>query len=103
PRRTSALRAGHIHKLRHARQRRSALLRNFYFVGQDHRQLLIRNRNQPILLAVNHWNRRTPIPLAAYAPILQPEDDLRFAEFTVRGNLLEELLAVSTALAVIFS
>ena len=47
PRRSAAFWAGGIHKLRDAPERRTALLRDFDFVGQNHRQLI-----------VGHWNKR---------------------------------------------
>ena len=79
-RRPAALGAGRVHKLRHARQRRAALLRNLDLLRQQHRQLLVRHRNQPVLLAVNHGNRRAPVALPAHAPILQAKGDLRLAK-----------------------
>ena len=74
-RRSAALGAGDVHKLRHAAQRRSALLRDLDLLGQHHRQLIVGHRHQAVALAVNHGNGRAPVALAAHAPVLQAEGD----------------------------
>ena len=76
-----------VHKLRHTRQRRPALLRNFDLLRQNHRQLIVRNRNQAVALAMNHGNRRAPVALAAYSPILQAKDDLLFCQTALLSPL----------------
>ncbi len=72
PRRTAAFRASRVHEFRHARQRRLPLPGQRHILRQAHRQLIIRHRNNSILLAINHRNRRAPISLARNAPIFQP-------------------------------
>src|ERR1019366_871020 len=102
-RRSATFWARGIHKLRHSPKRRAALLRNRDVLRQNHRQLLVRHRDQAIALAVNHWNRRTPIALAAYAPILQAKDDLCLAKSLACRSFLELFLGLGTAEPVILS
>ena len=78
-------------------KRRSALLRDLDLLGQHHRQLIVRHRNQPIALAVDHGNRRAPIALAAHAPILQAIRDRRFAKAAADGDVLESSLRFCAA------
>ena len=70
PRRAAALRTCGVHKLRHLRERRTALLRDGDVLGQQHRQLVVRHRHDAAALAVEHGDRRAPVALAAYAPVL---------------------------------
>ena len=97
------LRAGDVDELRHAAQRRAALLRNFNLLGQHHRQLLVRNLHQAALLAVNDRDRRAPVALAAHPPILQPEGDLGLAKCSCDGDLLELLFRVGAAQSVVLA
>ncbi len=87
PRRPAALGAGHVDELRHAAQRRAALLRDLDLLGQHHRQLIVGHRNQAVALAVDHRDRRAPVALAAHAPVLQAEGDLGFAKAACRRRL----------------
>ena len=48
------------------------LARQLHIFRQHHRQMIVRHRHHPILLAIHHRNRRAPIPLPRNAPIFQP-------------------------------
>ena len=45
-------------------------------LGQDHRQLLARDRHDAAGRAVDHRNRAAPVALARHAPVPQPPGDL---------------------------
>ena len=67
-RRPAALGARGVHKLRHARQRRTALLRNLDLLRQKHRQLIVRHRNQPVAFAVESSESACPNSAAGSRP-----------------------------------
>ncbi len=43
----------------------------FHIIRQQHRQVLIRHRNRPMLRAVNNRDRRSPVALARDQPTAQ--------------------------------
>ena len=59
---------------------RATLLRDLDLRRQNDGQLVVGHRNQAVALAMNHWDGRAPIALAAHAPILQAKCDLRLAK-----------------------
>ena len=66
-------RARHVDELGHLRQRRIAAAGEVRHLRQLDRQLLERHRHDAARVAVNHRNRRAPVPLARDAPVLQAE------------------------------
>ena len=100
-RRLAALRAGHVYKFRHVRQRRSALDRDVHLVRQNHRKLLIGHGHNAIALAMNYRNGRAPVALAADPPVAQAERDRGFTEAFARGNFLKFLLGVGACQSVV--
>src|SRR5277367_961947 len=75
-----------VQKFRDFTQRRAALLRDLDIVGQQHWQLVVRNGNDAVLLAVKHRNGRAPVALATYAPVFQAKGDRRLAEAVFFGK-----------------
>ena len=72
PRRPAALRTVHIEKRRMTGQRRLAGRLELRILRQQHRQIPFGNRHNAAPVAVNHRNRRPPIPLPGNQPVPQP-------------------------------
>ena len=103
PRRPAAFGAGDVDELRHAAQRRAALLGNLDLRGQHDRQLIVGHLHQAVLFAVNHGDGRAPVALTAHAPIFQAIGDGCFAELLFDGNLLKFFLRFFATQAVVFA
>ena len=99
----AAFGAGDVDELRHAAQRRAALLGDFNLIGQHDGQLVVGNRHKAAALAVNDGDGRAPETLPAHAPVLEAEGDLGLAEGTACSSLLEEFLRASTTQAVVLA
>ena len=53
-------------------ERRAALARELHVAREHDGQVLLVLRHQAVLIAVQHGDRRSPVPLAADAPVAQP-------------------------------
>ena len=84
---TAALWTGSVDELRHQCQGRTAGERNLHIVGQQDGQVFLGHGHCAIVGAVDHGNRRTPIALAADAPIAQLVGDGGFTEAVFLGVL----------------
>ncbi len=80
PRRPAALGADRVDELGDLRQRRIAPAAEFDSPGQQHRQIVGRDRDHAVLLAVDDRNRRAPVALPRDAPILEAILDRAFAD-----------------------
>src|SRR5262249_35524535 len=69
-RRTATFWACCIQEFRHIQQRRPTRERDVNVVREQYGQLAFGYRHDAILLAIEHGNRRAPITLARYAPVL---------------------------------
>jgi len=56
------------------------------------REILLGHRHRSARLAVNDWNRRTPVPLPGNAPVVQTIMNDRFGRAVSRQELQDCLL-----------
>ena len=68
-RRSAALWTPRIEIFRDPAERRTPCQRNVNVVGKNDGQIFLGNRNNAVLLAIEHWDRRAPVALAGDAPI----------------------------------
>src|SRR6185437_6576919 len=82
----AALRTLHVDKFRHVQQRRTALSGDLHVQRKNHRELILWNRNNAVLGAMDHWNLRAPVALARDAPVFDSIRN-RFIAETLRFGM----------------
>ena len=71
---------GGVHEACDVGQRRAALAADLHVPRQDHRKVLLLLGDHPAAIAVQDGNRRSPVSLAADAPVAKPIVDLGLTE-----------------------
>ena len=85
PRRPAARGALDVDEFGHLGERRVAAACEGGHLRQRDWQLVVRHRHHAILVAIDHGNRRAPVPLARDAPVLEPILDLASANAAALG------------------
>jgi hypothetical protein len=102
-RRAPAFGAGDVYEVRHAGERRAALLRDLDLFRKHDGKLIVGNGNEAIALAVDHGDGRAPVALTAYTPVFEAEGDGGFSKPAACGSLLKLLLGLGAGEAVVLA
>ena len=79
PGRAAAAGAGYFSELLAFGERRTAFPGKRHVSRKRNRQLILRHRNRPALLAIHNWNRRAPVTLARNPPVAKAIADRLFS------------------------
>ncbi len=92
----AAARARHTDPVRRGRERRGSLRLVVVDVRQEHRQLIVGNRNEPAVVAKDDRDRAAPVALPRPAPVAQAEADRRGAASVLAEPLDDRALRVGS-------